>query len=712
MSLTLSGVDIRVLTHELAEDLIGSWIVNIYHIRGNIFIFKIRKPKVGVRFLLIEPGKRMHLTQFNRLMPSEPSNFCRNLRTHLRDRRINSIEQREMDRIISINVGADSGITIIIELFGQGNLIMVSGQNKILTALHYRKMRDRDIHPGKKYEHMPSTERDIIRNGISDLQKYLDANKKIIIALNSWLGLGPYYSRYIARQAGISTKKTAEITEEDIVSILQAAKELESRLLNFDFSPVVYLDSEMESESDEEIAEEDEDKLDGEINYDEQWSDESLPFNPERVLKILPWEQSLYEEEVETFQPMSYSDAFDVFFSSQETEEEISGETEELTTAEEKLQTQLNKQNEHKQNLLIEAAIKRREADALYNNFTAATELLSTVYNARKNKMEWEDIIERLDIGKEKGIASASLYNEILVREALIILELPFEDEIIKSTLDFRRTLNENANMLYEKAKKSEKKAKGADIAIDRTTKNLEILNSQTDVLKKISDAQTVVLKRRKSWFEKWHWTNSPDGSLIIAGRDANSNELLVKRYLDDDDLFLHADIQGAAATIIKTGGKIPNENTLKCAATIAVSYSAAWKLQRPTADAYAVENDQVSMSAPTGQFLPKGGFMIYGKKQFIKNVALELYLYAIIEKHWVKLGIAVHEENLKYVDLFVKITPGSIKRGQVSKQIKKKFLSMVDDKDMAKIKSIDIGDIAQLLPGDCKTDNWTKREK
>ena len=622
-----------------------------------------------------------------------------------------------MDRIISINVGADSGITIVIELFGQGNLIMVSGKNKILTAMHYRKMRDRDIHPGKIYEHMPSTERDIIRNGTSDLQKYIDANKKIIIALNQWLGLGPHYSRYIAKQAGISTKKSAELSEENISRIIEVSKDLEGRLLNFDFSPVVYLDSEtqdseLESDDAEEIIEEDEDKLEGEIKYDEQWSDESLPFNPERVLKILPWDQSLYEEGVETFQPMSYSDAFDVFFSSQETEEEISGETEELTSAEEKLQTQLVKQNEHKQNLLAEAEVKRREADALYNNFTAATELLSTVYNARKNKMEWDDIIERLDIGKEKGIASASLYKEILVREAMILLELPFEDEVIKCTLDFRKTLNDNANVLYEKAKESEKKAKGADIAIDRTTKNLEILKTQTDVLKKISDAQTLVLKRRKSWYEKWHWTNSPDGSLIIAGRDANSNELLVKRYLEDDDLFLHADIQGAAATIIKTEGKIPNENTLKSAATIAVSYSAAWKLQRPTADAYAVENDQVSMSAPTGQFLPKGGFMIYGKKQFIKDVPLQLYLYAIIEKHWVKLGIAVHEENLKYVDLYVKITPGSIKRGQASKQIKKKFLSMVDDKDIAKIKSIDIGDIAQLLPGDCKTENWTKREK
>ena len=111
MFMSLSGVDVRVLSKELTDDLVGTWIVNIYHLPNNIFIFKLRKPKEGIRILLIEPGKRIHQTQFNRIMPKEPSNFGKTLRPHMRDRRVNSIEQRDMDRIVTIKIGAEPEIS-------------------------------------------------------------------------------------------------------------------------------------------------------------------------------------------------------------------------------------------------------------------------------------------------------------------------------------------------------------------------------------------------------------------------------------------------------------------------------------------------------------------------------------------------------------------------------------------------------------------------
>ena len=42
------------------------------------------------------------------------------------------------------------------------------------------------------------------------------------------------------------------------------------------------------------------------------------------------------------------------------------------------------------------------------------------------------------------------------------------------------------------------------------------------------------------------------ENHLVLSGRDAQQNELLVKRYLRKDDLYVHADLHGAATTIIR----------------------------------------------------------------------------------------------------------------------------------------------------------------
>ena len=51
-------------------------------------------------------------------------------------------------------------------------------------------------------------------------------------------------------------------------------------------------------------------------------------------------------------------------------------------------------------------------------------------------------------------------------------------------------------------------------------------------------------------------------------------NELLVKRYLRPNDLYVHAEIQGASSIIIKNpnGGEIPPKTLLE-AGTMAVCY-------------------------------------------------------------------------------------------------------------------------------------------
>lgn len=93
---------------------------------------------------------------------------------------------------------------------------------------------------------------------------------------------------------------------------------------------------------------------------------------------------------------------------------------------------------------------------------------------------------------------------------------------------------------------------------------------------------------------------------------------MIVKRYLRAGDVYVHADLHGATSCVIKnpSGDPIP-PRTLTEAGTMAVCYSAAWDAKIITS-AWWVHHNQVSKTAPTGEYLTTGSFMIRGKKNFL----------------------------------------------------------------------------------------------
>uniref|UniRef100_A0A1I7XUU7 Protein kinase domain-containing protein n=1 Tax=Heterorhabditis bacteriophora TaxID=37862 RepID=A0A1I7XUU7_HETBA len=90
-------------------------------------------------------------------------------------------------------------------------------------------------------------------------------------------------------------------------------------------------------------------------------------------------------------------------------------------------------------------------------------------------------------------------------------------------------------------------------------------------------------------------------------------------RYLRAGDIYVHADIRGAASIIIRNKqgkGDIPPK-TLTEAAQMAVCYSNAWEAN-VISSAWWVRHDQVSRTAPSGEYLTAGSFMIRGKKNYM----------------------------------------------------------------------------------------------
>jgi hypothetical protein len=93
-------------------------------------------------------------------------------------------------------------------------------------------------------------------------------------------------------------------------------------------------------------------------------------------------------------------------------------------------------------------------------------------------------------------------------------------------------------------------------------------------------------------------------------------------------DVYVHADVQGASSCIIKNHMFSPSEiieeqktsippQTLHEAGMMTVCRSSAWDA-KIVANAYWVHAHQVSKSAPTGEYLPTGSFMIRGKKNYL----------------------------------------------------------------------------------------------
>jgi hypothetical protein len=61
------------------------------------------------------------------------------------------------------------------------------------------------------------------------------------------------------------------------------------------------------------------------------------------------------------------------------------------------------------------------------------------------------------------------------------------------------------------------------------------------------------------------------------------------------------------------------SEKTIEEAAQATASYSKAWTQGLSTLEVFYVKPDQVSKKAKSGEYMPKGAFMIYGETKYVR---------------------------------------------------------------------------------------------
>ncbi len=250
--------------------------------------------------------------------------------------------------------------------------------------------------------------------------------------------------------------------------------------------------------------------------------------------------------------------------------------------------------------------------------------------------------------------------------------------------LFLQKSLEENASAYYDQAKKIRKKITGAQTALQNSEDRLAALLKKNTIFEKEAQKKDDHKARKKEWFEKLRWFISSDGFLVVGGRDATTNEIIIKKHLEPTDLVFHTDIAGSPFFVIKSQEKEIPEQTIKETAEATATFSRAWKLGLQSTDVFYVKPEQVTKQARPGEFLGKGAFMVYGKTNYVQNT-INLAIGTTEEKKIMAGPLSAVQKHCKQ---FLVLKQGSEKASDIAKKIR----HLLD-------KELELDDIIKTLP-------------
>lgn len=646
----IASMDLVGLVQEL-KVLEGARIDKFYQ-RDNEIIIHAYKPGDQKYRLFMTDGKAF-LTKFKREMPDKPPSFCMYLRKRLGGRSIEEVKQYEFDRILEFHTEEH---ILICELFRNGNFILVNKNMEIENAMTYGDASGgREIQKDEEYEY-PSSD----QSGIREDELFEEnADDKIVVILAAEVGLGGSWAEEMCARADIDKNTPAgELTEEQRDTIIDTVNEAFKQLKGGELDPKVYY------EVDE----------DGELPV----AATPVPF-------------VTYDDADKTREFDTFSRALDIYFTEKEKAEYVREKTKAYREKKETLEHRLEQQERKVEGMKTAIEENKEKGDIIYENYSVVEDVIDTVHKAQK-QYDNDEIEDRLNSEQAKGIPEAEAIERLDLHQQEVVLDLG--DEI---RIDLTKDVERNAEYYYERSKKSKEKLAGVRKALKETRSELDGLEKEEiDVEDAFRDKEEK--QAEKQWYEKFRWFYSSDGYLVIGGRDTTSNDMLVKKYMEDDDIYVHAEFTGAPSVVIRTDGDedIP-ESTLEEAGQFAVTFARSWKAGVTAEDAYWVYPDQVTQEAESGEFLPKGSFVIRGDRNYMRNIPVKGAIGAYErEDGIVAMGGPVSAIK-KQCDHYVVIEQGDTKPSDIAKTIQSHLHEQTgDDFDLDRI-------IRALPPGNSR---------
>ncbi|KZX10710.1 ribosome rescue protein RqcH [Methanobrevibacter filiformis] len=683
---TMSNVDIFTVCYELNELLKGARVDKSFQPTKDTVIMRFHVAGTGRVDVVFQAGIRTHTTQYPLDNPTIPPSFPMLLRKKLKGANVVSIKQHHFDRIIEITMQKAETYTLIIELFSKGNIILLDQDKNIISPLKRKHWSDRDISSKKEYKYPPKKGINPLEVEKEELKELLKNSEEDLVRTLAKNGFGSVYSEEIILKTNIDKKTpSSQLTDDEIVIVYESLINTFEPLKKHEFKPNIILEDkklveDKKFENDEKNNENEEDNEDNEKNNEDK----------DKIAEkdVLPIDLKLYTEYKKEYFD-NFNHAADEFFS-EKVKKVITSEQE--TTWNKKVKKyskRLKLQTDTLDGFGKTIEVSKKKGELLYTNYSQVENILNVIHNARLKEYSWIEIGRIFKKARKDSIGDAKIVESV---DKLGNVVLDIED--IKIAIDSKKSIPENAELFYEKAKKAKRKIKGAKIAIENTKKQLAEMEAKKEIaMKKIMVPQKRIKKELK-WFEKLRWFLSSDDHLVIGGRDANTNETIVRKYLDNNDIYLHADIHGAPSIAIKTQGDEIDENTLKESCVFAASFSTAWSKGYGTQDVYWVHPDQVSKTPESGEFVAKGAFIIRGKRNYIRGSNLKIAI-GIVDYEGPRIMAGPIDAIKKHCEEYVIIKPGYDKKEKIAKEILHKI-----NKDNI----LTLDDVVRVLPsGKCE---------
>jgi len=220
----LTSVELAALVNEL-QFLTKGKLTQIYHQETKELLFQLHAPSKGKCYLKIIPGKFLCLTE-KRETPLRPTGFCMQLRKYLDNATINSIQQKNTERIIVFELEKKEKYYLIIELFSKGNLILTNHKYQIITSLERQIWKERTIKPGETYL-FPQKENNWKTLTETQLKNILQKSQKknLATSLATEIGLGGLYAEEICQLTNLNKNQLPSEASPKTASIIKTIKQ-------------------------------------------------------------------------------------------------------------------------------------------------------------------------------------------------------------------------------------------------------------------------------------------------------------------------------------------------------------------------------------------------------------------------------------------------------------------------------------------------------
>lgn len=647
----LSSIELRYLVNEIRSRIISSssgyYVSSINAITRSSLFLKLHHPmQEDIMFVLSTRGIWITRLKFK---PVEENNSLESVaQKELERSKLELIEQIGSERIVSLKFRHPDGkVRIVVgEFFGDGNLIICNENMQIIAILNPIHVRHRTLSVGLRYVYPPARGVDVFNITLDQMLSLRDGAKNLDVL--RWIGrnisMPKKFVEEVINRAGIEVDKhAAQLSDDEVSKIYNTIKNIINEVSTGgkNHEPIVIL----------------------------------LDDKPQEALPIITQEAAAASKLIKNNnikKVASYMDAVDEVLSNEIMDIGRNSRTVELDRQIAVLEHDFEELNKAKETVLKKAAAIRK----------LAGELMALSYRG-------SDVIADL-----LAANSASLVTE----KGIQYIEVAGEQVKMQSNLA------KAGSMLFARAKEMERGNASIEEARGKILAQIGKLRSETAAIHR-----KVIVKEQisREWYERYRWFITTDGLLVIGGRDASSNSALIRKHLTEHDIVFHAEVHGSPFFIIKNAAAFAatQESTINSSlhevAQATISFSRAWKDGLSSADAYWVMAEQVKKGAPTGQFLPKGSFVIEGKRNYIKGVELRLAI-GIMQLNNRETLLCGPEEAVKKRSIFYTVLlQGGVDPMNAAKKVKSEFVKIAGEntKIAESIKHVSLDEFVRALP-------------